>query len=203
MDFISDLASQSWWPLIKFLPPPDCVRLCPLPGTNRRGLALCMGGQYIWTTGHRQQEQPAEPSSDHDWEREVSDSISVGTTSLDAALLSPLVSSTGLWRSLPVTPRTHQLQRHKVVRCTCGASAGASLLYCPTSHTLPALTMSLHALPPPQWCGGFFPWVRPTAHSSLFESLRQCFIHLIPWLDVWVSVFSLQNMTTSWPWLSL
>lgn len=49
-----------------------CVRLRSLPGTNGRGATLCLGCEHIWTARHRKQEQPAEPSSDHDREREVS-----------------------------------------------------------------------------------------------------------------------------------
>lgn len=51
---------------------PDCVRLRPLPGTDRRGAALRLGRQHIRPAGHREQEQPAEPGPDHDGEREVS-----------------------------------------------------------------------------------------------------------------------------------
>lgn len=49
-----------------------CVGLCPLPGPNGRGAALRLGCKHIRPAGHRKQEQPAEPGSDHDGEREVS-----------------------------------------------------------------------------------------------------------------------------------
>lgn len=59
------------------------VRLRSLLGTNGRGAALCLGSEHLRTAGHRKQEQPAEPSSDYDREREVS--------SIATDLLTPII----------------------------------------------------------------------------------------------------------------
>lgn len=67
------------------------VGLCPLPGINGRGAALRLGREHIRPAGHRKQEQPAEPGSDHDREREVSGSTADALNRLSLApVYSPL-----------------------------------------------------------------------------------------------------------------
>lgn len=94
--------------------------------------------------------------------------------------LPSLASLAGWWRSPPVTRRTRLLQRPRVARCTCGASAEASVYCCPTSHTSRAPTTCLPASLLHQWCGGFFPWVRCAAVHTISNNLKWwtfCFIY--------------------------
>lgn len=49
----------------------DSVGVRPLHGADRRGAALHLGRQHVRTAGHRQQEQPADPRSDHAREGQV------------------------------------------------------------------------------------------------------------------------------------
>jgi len=49
----------------------DCLRLRSFSSTDWWGPAVCMGCKHLRPAGHRQQEQPAQPCSGHDWERKV------------------------------------------------------------------------------------------------------------------------------------